>query len=249
MMNKKTITIVLIAVAGVLVIGAFVYLDYSGKLDILGKGGNNIQTADGQQVAEKAINYINENILRGNGTASLINVGEENGFYKIKFSLQGNEMESYITKDGKFFFPEVISLEEASPVAVETDTTIGSFSISQDEICVEGDMPVVYFFGSETCPHCNWEHPVFKKVVEKFQNAVAFHDNMDSQADEDVFSKYSTGGIPTIVLGCKYYRVGSGESGGEETEIKNLTALTCKITGNNPAEVCDGVKDLIGQIK
>ncbi len=249
MINKKTIIIALIAVVGVLVIGAFVYLDYSGKLGILGKKNNN-QAADGQQIAEKAINYINDNILKGNGAASLINVGEENGFYKIKFSLQGNEMDSYITRDGKFFFPEVINLDQAQPaVAEETDTTLGSFSISSDEICAEDGKPIVYFFGAETCPHCKWEYPILNAVIEKFKEAVSYHDNKDKETEMDVFNKYSTGGIPTIVIGCKYYRVGSGESGGEEEEIKNLTALTCKITGSNPAEVCDGVKDLINQIQ
>ena len=80
-MNKKTITMALIAVAGVLVIGALVYLNYPDKSGI---SGDNAQF--GQQIAEKAINFINNNILRGNGTASLVDVGEENGFYKIKFS-------------------------------------------------------------------------------------------------------------------------------------------------------------------
>ena len=243
-MNKKTITMALIAVAGVLVIGALVYLNYPDKSGI---SGDNAQF--GQQIAEKAINFINNNILRGNGTASLVDVGEENGFYKIKFSLQGNEMESYITKDGKFLFPEVINLEETSPVAVETDTTLGSFSVNNGEICKEGDKPVVYFFGSKTCPYCNWEYPIFKTIMEKFKKEVFFRDNMDLQADEDIFNKYSTGGIATIVLGCKYYRVGSGETGGEEAEIKNITALTCKITGSNPSDICDEVKDLISQIQ
>ncbi len=54
----------------------------------------------------------------------------------------------------------------------------------------------------------------------------------------EVFQKYSTGGIPTLVLGCQYYRVGSGETAGEEQEIKDLTGLICKLTNNQPAEIC-----------
>jgi thiol-disulfide isomerase/thioredoxin len=249
--NKKTITIALVAVVGVIIVGGFVYLDYSGKLGIL-NGGNDIQVAVGQQVAEKAINYINENILKGNGTASLVNVGEENGYYKIKFSLQGNEMDSYVTKDGKLFFPEVINLDQVQPVAEATKevaTTIGSFSISNDEICMENGKPIVYFFGAETCPHCRWEYPILNEVIKKFGNAVSYHDNKDKDTEADIFNKYSTGGIPTIVAGCKYYRVGSGESGGAEQETKNLTAIICKITGNNPAEICSGVEDLVNQIQ
>ncbi len=247
--NKKTITIALIAIVGVIVVGGFVYLDYSGKLGIL-SGGNNKQAVVAQQFAEKAINYINQNILKGNATASLISVGEENGFYKIKFSLQGNEMDSYITKDGKLFFPEVINLEETQPtVVVETATTIGSFSINRDDVCLESGKPIVYFFGSETCPHCVWEYPVLNEVIKKFGDAVSYHDNKDKDTEMDIFNKYSAGGIPTIVAGCKYYRVGSGESGGVEQETKNLTAIMCKITGNNPEEICSDVVDLVNQIQ
>jgi len=71
---------------------------------------------------------------------------------------------------------------------------------------------------------------------------------MDSQADMDVFRKYSTGGIPTLVLGCKYYRVGSGERAGEEMESKVLTALICKLTENKLVDICNEVQDLISQI-
>jgi len=68
---------------------------------------------------------------------------------------------------------------------------------------------------------------------------------MDSDEDTDVFNKYSTGGIPTLVLGCKYYRVGAGVQSGEEQETKDLTALICKLTGSQPADVCEEVHDLI----
>ena len=71
---------------------------------------------------------------------------------------------------------------------------------------------------------------------------------MDVDTDMDVFSKYSTGGIPMLAFGCKYYRVGSGEQSGEKEESEILTALICKLTQNQPTEVCDKVQDLVNQI-
>jgi hypothetical protein len=41
-----------------------------------------------------------------------------------------------------------------------------------------------------------------------------------------------------LVLGCKYYRVGSGTSMGEDQEAKVLTALICDLTGNKPVDIC-----------
>lgn len=198
--------------------------------------------------AAKAINYINQSILQGNGTAALKEVTEQNCLYKVKITVGNNDFDTYITGDGSLFFPDGRKVAEEVVVPQENKETIGGFSVTSDTVCKENEKPIFYFFGSNGCPHCQWEHPLVEKIVKKFEGYIAFHNNMDSQNDQDIFSKYSTGGIPTLVLGCKYFRVGSGESAGEQEESKVLTALICKLTGNQPEAVCKTVKDLIGQI-
>jgi thiol-disulfide isomerase/thioredoxin len=128
-------------------------------------------------------------------------------------------------------------------------TTIGNFSVTENEICQENGKPIVYYFGASSCPHCQWEYPIMKKVAAKFTGQISFHDNMDKQdADQEIWTKFSdinSGGyIPFIILGCKYARVGSGENTGEQVEEDNLTALICQITNNLPEAVCSSVKDL-----
>lgn len=120
----------------------------------------------------------------------------------------------------------------------QKQTTIGNFIVSEDEICKEEDKPTIYFFGSDSCGYCKWEHPVIVNVTSNFEGYISLHDNMNSDADRDIFSKYSTGGVPTLVFGCKYYRVGAGTGMGEEQESKVLTALICDLTSNEPADVC-----------
>lgn len=141
---------------------------------------------------------------------------------------------------------------ERSPTP-ELITTLGNFLVTQDEVCQEGGKPIVYFFGSKRCPHCTWEHPIVEKVTAKFGDLISVHDNMDDQnADRDVWQKYSQinqGGIPFLVLGCRYARVGSGEGVGEVEEEKNLTALVCKLTNSEPKKVCEKVTNLIEQIE
>lgn len=198
-----------------------------------------------QEIADKAITYINDNILGVKNGASLVSVIEVGEILEMKFTINQKEYTSYVTKDGKFLFPEGYDLSEKKP-----ENTLGNFSVSTDQVCQENNKPIVYFFGSTGCPHCKWEHPIVEKVVQAFGNQISFHNNMDATStDMDVFSKYSTGGIPTIILGCKYYRVGSGENAGEETETKDLTALICKLTNNQPSSVCSQVQDLISQIQ
>ena len=242
--NRKNLIPIAIIIAGLLIAGAFVYVN-QGKVSEKAPEG-----LSPQQAAEKAINYINQNLLQGGATASLINVVEENGIYKFRLKIGQNEYDSYVTKNGKLLFIQGIDLEKPRKKVEEPkgEPTIGDFLVSEDEICKEDGKPIVYFFGSKRCPHCAWEHPIVEKVAKNFQGYMSFHNNMDSQADMDVFRKYSTGGIPTLVLGCKYYRVGSGERAGEEMESKVLTALICKLTENKLVDICNEVQDLISQI-
>jgi len=201
--------------------------------------GGTVLSSD--EAAEKLLSFVNKNILRGRQTASLMESSEEAGFYKVRFEVEGQEVEWRITRDGRFIFPQIIDLAEVVEPAEETDKEVGNFSVSSDEVCREDGKPIVYFFGSESCPHCRWEHPIMEEVAEKFGDKISFHNNMDTDginADKEVFGKYSTGGIPTIVLGCKYYRVGSGESLGKEEEAGVLTDLICKLTDNKPSELC-----------
>jgi thiol-disulfide isomerase/thioredoxin len=143
-----------------------------------------------------------------------------------------------------------------SPAPTETGTalssTIGNFLVTEEEACKEDGQPLVYMFASSSCPHCTWEHPIFTAVTAKFSGLIALHDNLDTQDDMDVFQNYSQinqGGIPFIILGCRYTRVGSGENLGEEKEADVLTALICKLTDSEPASLCASVQDLIDQVK
>jgi len=63
------------------------------------------------QITNKVISYINQNLLPEGTTASLIDILEESGLYKIKLKIEGDEYDSYVTKDGKILFPSGVSLE------------------------------------------------------------------------------------------------------------------------------------------
>jgi len=241
-----------VIVAAVIVAGAVVYLNYGGT-------SCSKDQISAQDAANKTIEYINKNILRGQATASLVGVTEENDLYRIKFAIKEQEIESYVTKNGKLLFPEIsnaIDMSKAVPETVQqTGETVGNFSVSDAEICKENEKASVYFFGSDACPHCKWEKPIFENVVAKFGDKLSVHKNITNKlsepmpADENVFAKYNPGGgVPLVVLGCKYYRGGSGENLGAEQEAKVLTALICKLTDNQPNDVCGAVQDEINKI-
>ena len=96
MLEKLTKNLIPVAifVAGLLVAGALVYIN-QGKV-----GGKVSEGLSSQQAAEKAINYINQNMktqLQGQ-TASLVNVTEENGVYKFRLKIGENEYDSYVDR-------------------------------------------------------------------------------------------------------------------------------------------------------
>jgi len=234
--SNLTIAVVVLVLAASAV---FVYFNQ----DLLKKQGGDSLTVE--EISEKLNNYFNENFGSQGITASLIEVVDIGDVYRIQLELGGSQYTSYATKDGKLLFPEAYELNEGS--VSEPVSMLGSFVASGNEMCEEDGKPIVYFFGSEGCPHCVWEKPVIDQVAGSFEGHVSYHRNIDSDTDSDVFYQYSDGGIPALVLGCKYYRVGSGEIDGEEKEAENLTALICDLTGNQPQDVCEGVQGLINQ--
>jgi hypothetical protein len=118
--------------------------------------------------------------------------------------------------------------------------TIGGFSniISAN---ITGK-PDVYFFGTTWCPHCGWERPIFMNVTAKFAGYIDVIkteiDLSQPPTEMAIFKHYSLEGtIPLIVIGGKYYRIGSGEKLGADAETNTLTALLCKAT-NDPISDC-----------
>jgi thiol-disulfide isomerase/thioredoxin len=252
--GKKCATVAILSLGLVIgivigvVIGAFWSPQLSGPGDVLTP----------KEAGDEAVEFITNYAVLPGTEVELINVTEVEGesIYKIVLNLSTQGMtqtaESFMTKDGKLLFPGGIEIEEVKELAeqqkeleenqtqeLETPvvTTIGNFIVSGDELCREDENPIVYFFGSDGCPACEWEYPVIVNVTAKFAGYISFHDNKNNAtADREIFAEYSTGYIPTLVLGCTYYRVGAGRDVVEETNV--LTALICNLTGSEPADVC-----------
>ena len=220
-----------------IIVGAF------GFPQIQSFGAANGLTAD--EAGEKAVNFIENYAVPPGVDVVLINVTEveDANLYKVAINIsamgRSETAESYLTKNGKLLFPSGIDIEEFEE-KTKPETTIGNFIVSGDEICKEDGKAIIYFFGSDGCGYCKWEHPVMVNVTSKFEGFISFHDNMNNlTADMEIFDKYNPRhSMPTLVLGCKYYRIGAGKSMGEEQEAKVLTALICDLTDNKPENVC-----------
>ncbi|MBW2966706.1 hypothetical protein KY342_06405 [Candidatus Woesearchaeota archaeon] len=63
-----------------------------------------VSAVDPNKAADKAVKYINDNLLQEGMTAELEKIGEEHGIYSFKVDIGGKLYDSYITKDGKMLF-------------------------------------------------------------------------------------------------------------------------------------------------
>jgi foldase protein PrsA len=105
---------------------------------------------------------------------------------------------------------------------------IQTFSLRAGEVCRENGKPVVRMYSTTWCPHCNWVKDTFDSTMKEYVDRgliVARHWQVDTEDDtltsfkEDfmpqtekaVYQDFNpSGGVPTFVFGCTYYRIGTG---------------------------------------
>lgn len=145
-MNKKfkDSLVFLIPIGLILIAGIFLYF---------GQNSNNL-SAD--QAADKAINYLNNT---AGVTASLIDVSEEGAVYKIHLEVGGTEYQSYISKDGRYLFPDGYDL----------DVEIESQQQSSQDVSKQ-DIPDFKIFVFSYCPFSLQYEKGLLPVVDLFSN-------------------------------------------------------------------------------
>jgi thiol-disulfide isomerase/thioredoxin len=225
--NKKTIILLIIAL--ILIIATiFTLITSKESLSV-------------DDISDKVLKYIDESYFNGEASLEITDVIIESGIYKITIFINGTEFETYATRDGKLFFPE------GSEIIF--NKTIGNFKKIEDDPCYSDDGKLlVYYFGSSDCPYCEWQKPVIEAALLPFENQVSFKNNTDNENDLDIFSKYSDGSIPLIVIGCNYYRVGAGINSSEQEDIDVISSLVCSMIDGNSNETCEDLEELINKI-
>lgn len=123
-----------------------------------------------QDAANKAIKYINEQVLNGKANASLIDITEESGLYKIHILIGQNEYYSFVSKDGKLLFEQGIYMEESEA---------GDKGNALTEV-PKSDRPDVKIFVMSYCPYGLQAEkmmlPVYELLDDKIDIGIYFVD-------------------------------------------------------------------------
>jgi len=95
-------------------------------------------------------NFVNTYLMPSGSKADIVDVSEEYDLYKMKINI-GSEspVESYVTKDGKLFFPQAINIEQEVP----SKATNSAASTPTATVSVKSDKPVVELFVMSYCPY------------------------------------------------------------------------------------------------
>lgn len=172
----------------------------------------------------KAEKFINDNFADPNFPINIISIeeAEEKGLYKLGIDIGGGEtIDSYISNDGKKFFPQafnIAEIESENAKQAAASSSSASNSSASDERFNEGadfdseKKVVVYFFWGDGCPHCSDQRSAMSAWFDKYPDLEIKTYETWANADnreilESLAKAYDTSvqGVPMTFIGDKYW--------------------------------------------
>ena len=103
------------------------------------------------EAAKVAETYINNDLMQGQGTVTVKTVKRVGSLYQLAVTYQGREIDSYMTVDGKLFFPTVYEMATSTATSDSSDSSASA--AASGEAATKTDKPVVELFVMSYCPY------------------------------------------------------------------------------------------------
>lgn len=240
--KKNRATIALVAAIILVVVGVLIFKPGEKKIEL---------TLDEAKV--KAEKFINDNFADPAYPIKIVSIeeAEEEGLYKLKIDIGSGEMiDSYISIDGKKFFPQSFNVEEleksaATEEATTTANTGTSTTEASDERFNEGadfnseKKVVIYFFWGDGCPHCSAQKTAMQAWLDKYPDVeIKTYETWANTDNRDLLESFASAydttvqGVPMTFIGDKYW-VGYADSLEAEmtAKIDECLTKTCENPG------------------
>jgi len=152
------VTLPIILVIALIVIGLFTFQ----------KPVKNLSAAEAK---DKAENFINTYLMQGGNKATIKDITTAYGLYKLKVDIVSDMVESYLSKDGKLFFPQALEVEK---MGAANNAAAPSGSAPSATVTKKSDKPTVELFVMSHCPYGTQIEKGILPVVEALGNKINF---------------------------------------------------------------------------
>lgn len=164
-MYEKTENKIIIIIGLIIVIGV-AFLSWRTN------GNFKTETLSPEEAGTRTLNYINDNFLpEGNKATLKGEVEEEKGLYRIKLEIDGQEQETYVTKDGEIIFPTAI---KATSTNAEDDSNSDSPQGEAEEI-PKAEKPRVDLYVMSFCPFGNQAEDTMEEAYNLLKDKIDFN--------------------------------------------------------------------------
>ncbi len=210
------------------------------------EAGETVSTEKAREIAE---DFINGYLMMDDTKVSVRLYGSAYNMYHLKVDIGENEaIDSFITKDGKLFFPQHLEIDEIIGMSLNEsdinnlDASIVNEPLDLNEEFFESSSKVtVYFFGTDACPYCRDQKEAMLEWRERFSDSdleikeFPTEDNEVMNILQQLANKYNTSfqGVPMTFIGSEFW-IGYSQGLGNEM-IEKIEA--CIVTDcENPGE-------------
>jgi len=146
-MDKNTI-LVSIVVIGIVITGGLIFANSNHGFTL-----PNLFGMSDNKIGQAAVDYINNNQLSST-PATLVSVSEVSGLVKVKIKIGTNEFDSYVSKDGKFLFPQAYDMSPAKTASASADNTASTQTAAKAAADVtKADSPMLEAYVVARCPY------------------------------------------------------------------------------------------------
>ncbi len=127
-----------------------------------------------EEAKETVENFINTALMPPGATATVKEVTEEDDMYKVVVEANGQEITSYLSEDGKMFFPNVMNIEET--LKKNEDQVAAAATAKNEELkdMEKKEVPVVELFIMSHCPFGTQIEKGIIPVVETLGDKIDF---------------------------------------------------------------------------
>jgi len=122
-----------------------------------------------EEAQAKALDFINNNLVSPGSEVSVKDLTDDGSVYKMTVVLSdGSELDAFMTKDGKTFFPQGLDIEEMSSQTADTSAS------QPTEDLPKTDKPNVELFVMSHCPYGTQIEKGILPVIELFGDKIDF---------------------------------------------------------------------------